>query len=40
VLDAWAAVGRNGLASYPAGSWGPKEADGFIQTGAREWVNP
>ncbi|MEK6660854.1 MAG: glucose-6-phosphate dehydrogenase [candidate division NC10 bacterium] len=40
VLEAWAAAGRNGLASYPAGSWGPKEADGFIQTDAREWVNP
>src|SRR3990170_2139806 len=40
VLEAWAAAGRNGLASYPAGSWGPKEADRFIQADAREWVNP
>jgi glucose-6-phosphate 1-dehydrogenase len=40
VLEAWAAAGRNGLAYYPGGSWGPKEADRFIQADGREWVNP
>jgi len=40
VLEAWAAASRNGLAYYPAGSWGPKEADRFIQSDGREWVNP
>ena len=40
VLEAWAAAGRNGLAYYPAGSWGPKEADRFIQGDGREWANP
>ncbi|MGH7395201.1 MAG: glucose-6-phosphate dehydrogenase, partial [Candidatus Methylomirabilales bacterium] len=40
VLEAWAAARRNGLAYYPAGSWGPKEADHFIQADGREWANP
>ncbi|MBI1999917.1 MAG: glucose-6-phosphate dehydrogenase [candidate division NC10 bacterium] len=40
VLEAWAAAGRTGLTYYPAGSWGPKEADRFIQADGREWVNP
>ena len=40
VLEAWAAAGRAGLAYYPAGSWGPKEADRFIEADGREWVNP
>ena len=40
VLDTWAASGRAGLAIYPAGSWGPQEADRFIQADGREWVNP
>ncbi len=40
VLETWAAAGRSGLAYYPAGSWGPKEADRFIQADGREWVNP
>jgi glucose-6-phosphate 1-dehydrogenase len=40
VLEAWAAAGRTGLAYYPAGSWGPKEAGRFIQADGRDWVNP
>ena len=40
VVEAWAAAGRTGLAYYPAGSWGPKEADRFIEADGREWVNP
>src|SRR5574341_1609308 len=40
ILEAWAAAGRTGLAYYPAGTWGPKEADAFIQTDGREWANP
>jgi glucose-6-phosphate 1-dehydrogenase len=40
VLEAWATAGRNGLAYYPAGSWGPKEADRFIRGHGRGWVNP
>ena len=40
LLEAWAAAGREGLVAYPAGVWGPKEADGFIRADGREWVNP
>ena len=27
ILEAWAANGPKDLASYPAGSWGPSQAD-------------
>ncbi|MDE2485527.1 MAG: glucose-6-phosphate dehydrogenase, partial [candidate division NC10 bacterium] len=40
ILEAWTAAGRAGLTYYPAGSWGPKEADRFIEADGREWVNP
>ncbi len=40
VLERWAATGRTGIAYYPAGSWGPKEADRFIEADGREWINP
>ena len=40
VLEAWAVAKRSGLAYYPAGSWGPTEADRFIQADGREWDNP
>jgi len=40
VLKAWASAGRTGMTYYPAGGWGPKEADRFIQADGREWANP
>ena len=40
ILQAWESAGREGLAYYPAGSWGPTEADRFIQGAGRTWVNP
>lgn len=40
LLQAWAAAGREGLTYYPAGSWGPTEADRFIQATGRSWANP
>jgi glucose-6-phosphate 1-dehydrogenase len=40
IVEAWAAAGRTGLAYYPAGSWGPKEAGRFIEANGRKWVNP
>jgi glucose-6-phosphate 1-dehydrogenase len=39
ILDAW----RRGvppLAAYPAGSWGPPEADTLIERDGREWRRP
>jgi glucose-6-phosphate 1-dehydrogenase len=40
ILQAWEAAGRDGLAYYPAGNWGPTEAERFIQATGRAWVNP
>jgi glucose-6-phosphate 1-dehydrogenase len=40
MLEAWAAQGQDGLASYPSGTWGPPEADRLIEADGRQWVNP
>ena len=36
-LDAWANAGDDGLASYPAGSEGPSEADDLLSRDGRAW---
>jgi glucose-6-phosphate 1-dehydrogenase len=40
LLHAWEPSSRDGLAYYAAGTWGPAEADRFIQAAGRSWVNP
>lgn len=40
LLESWVAAGPAGLAYYPAGSWGPAEADRLMQADGRAWVNP
>jgi glucose-6-phosphate 1-dehydrogenase len=40
LLHAWAPDNRDGLAYYAAGTWGPAEADRFIQAAGRSWANP
>ena len=37
ILDRWKQDGTAGLTFYPAGSWGPAEADAFIERDGREW---
>jgi glucose-6-phosphate 1-dehydrogenase len=37
VLDAWKKAGRNGLATYQAGSAGPRQADDLIGRSGRAW---
>ncbi len=37
ILDRWKQDGPNGLAFYPAGSWGPAEADDFVERDGRQW---
>lgn len=37
VLERWAAQGAEGLASYAAGSFGPREADGMLARDGRTW---
>src|SRR5262245_54000232 len=40
VLEAWAANGPKDLASYPAGSWGPSEADELARGCEGGWRRP
>ncbi len=40
ILETWAGAGSQGLTYYPAGTWGPAEADRFIQVAGRMWANP
>jgi glucose-6-phosphate 1-dehydrogenase len=40
VLEAWAANGPKDLASYPAGSWGPSEADELARGCDGGWRRP
>ena len=37
ILDRWKQDGSKGLAFYEAGSWGPAEADAFIERDGRRW---
>ena len=40
ILDAWAAGGAGPVSSYPAGDWGPDEADALVERDGRRWRNP
>lgn len=40
VMDAWAAAGGADMASYPAGSWGPTDADALLKKFNHEWRQP
>src|SRR5690606_18549035 len=40
VLKAWAAAGREGMDSYPAGSWGPANADALLAANNHVWRQP
>ncbi len=40
VLDAWKAAGKTPLPQYPAGTWGPAEADALMTRDGRKWRNP
>jgi len=37
ILDAWQARPPQGIPRYPAGSWGPKEAEKLLQRDGRRW---
>ena len=39
LLEAWAQDGAP-LSQYPAGTWGPKEADMLLQRELRQWHEP
>ena len=40
VLDAWKDESRVPMREYPAGGWGPKEADDLIKADGFEWIDP
>ncbi|HYD84783.1 MAG TPA: glucose-6-phosphate dehydrogenase, partial [Opitutus sp.] len=40
ILEAWAAAGREGLDEYPAGSWGPPNADALLAKNGHCWRQP
>ena len=37
VLESWQKMGQAGVGSYPAGSWGPQEADKLLMNHGHEW---
>ncbi len=37
VLDVWQTLAPRNFPNYPAGAWGPKEADDLIQRDGRQW---
>ena len=37
ILDRWSAQQTDALPQYPAGSWGPPEADRLIESTGRQW---
>ena len=38
ILEAWNAPSSTRVPSYPAGSWGPKEADLLFDREWRQWT--
>ncbi len=40
VLDFWREQGRNGMESYPAGSWGPAGGDALLAKNGQVWRQP
>jgi glucose-6-phosphate 1-dehydrogenase len=40
VLEHWQAQPREGLDSYPGGSWGPKSAEALLAPNGHEWRKP
>jgi glucose-6-phosphate 1-dehydrogenase len=37
VLDVWTALRPRTFPNYPAGTWGPKEADDLLARDGRKW---
>jgi glucose-6-phosphate 1-dehydrogenase len=40
LLEAWAKAGRDGMASYAAGSWGPSNAAALLDAKNHVWRKP
>jgi glucose-6-phosphate 1-dehydrogenase len=40
ILDGWKKLPRQMVNEYQAGTWGPSEADRFIESDGKKWLNP
>jgi glucose-6-phosphate 1-dehydrogenase len=40
IIDVWKAIPARDFPNYPAGSWGPKEADQLMEHDGRAWQRP
>ena len=40
ILDVWNALPPREFPNYPAGTWGPREADELLERDGRRWSNP
>lgn len=40
ITTAWRGMSASTVSDYPAGTWGPEEADDLIQNDGRQWANP
>jgi glucose-6-phosphate 1-dehydrogenase len=40
ILDGWQKAPQQNIFEYHAGSWGPREADQFIESDGKKWLNP
>ncbi|HJU06552.1 MAG TPA: glucose-6-phosphate dehydrogenase [Nitrospiraceae bacterium] len=40
ILDVWASLPPGGVPIYPAGTWGPPEADRLLERDGRQWWTP
>jgi glucose-6-phosphate 1-dehydrogenase len=40
ILDGWKTSTISDISKYPSGTWGPQNADHFIQKDGRSWTNP
>ncbi len=39
LIDVWKALPPREFPNYPAGSWGPAEADALLERDGRHWEN-
>jgi len=40
IINGWKNMPADSVTTYPAGTWGPKEADDLIERDGREWDIP
>jgi glucose-6-phosphate 1-dehydrogenase len=38
IISRWEAISAKNFPNYPAGTWGPKEADELLERDGRSWI--